>query len=55
MNLYCLRCRVKTPTNDFVTVITKSGKRAYSGKCAICNGISFSFLMKIQDEAGGVC
>jgi len=46
MDLYCLRCKVKTPTTDLSTVTTKNKRIAHSGKCSICGRKKFSFLPK---------
>ena len=44
MDLYCVKCRVRTSTNDVTTVTTKNNRSALTGKCATCGIKKFRFV-----------
>jgi len=48
MDIYCVKCRKKTPTVDEVPMVMKNGKHAISGKCAICGTKKFMIIKQTK-------
>ncbi len=46
MDLYCVKCRARTPTNDLTKIVTKNNRHAATGTCVICNTKKFRFIKK---------
>ena len=44
MDLYCVKCKTRTSTNDVTTVTTKNNRSALSGRCATCAIKKFRFI-----------
>jgi len=44
MDLYCVKCKTRTSTNDMMTVTTKNNRAALTGKCATCGVKKFKFI-----------
>ncbi len=44
MSLYCVRCRLSTPTTGLTTIITKNKRRALTGKCVKCGTQKYKFI-----------
>ena len=45
-DIYCVKCKNKTLTNDERVVITKNNRYAKTGKCAICGRTKYMFIKK---------
>ena len=50
MDIYCLRCRSKTPTSDGHQITTAKGRHAYAGTCDVCGCRKQCFTAK---QTGG--
>ena len=50
MDLYCVKCRERTGTNNLTTITTKNNRLAISGACTRC-GIIFFYIYK--KKSGG--
>jgi RNase P subunit RPR2 len=46
MDLYCVKCKTRTSTNDVTTITTSNNRSALTGKCAICGIKKFRFTGK---------
>jgi hypothetical protein len=46
MEAYCVKCRRKEPMVDAKEMTTKNGRKAMSGKCAICSTKMMKFMKK---------
>jgi len=46
MDLYCVKCKTRTSTNDVTTITTKNNRTALTGKCVTCGIKKFRFLKK---------
>ena len=46
MDLYCVKCRARTPTIDQTTITTKNNRLALAGKCETCGIKKFRFIKK---------
>ncbi len=46
MDLYCVKCKTRTGTNDLTTIVTKNNRHAATGTCVICNTKKFRFIKK---------
>ena len=46
MDLYCVKCKTPTGTNNPTAVTTKNNRLAISGICDICNTKKFRFIKK---------
>ena len=44
MDLYCVKCRKRTGSNDVTTITTKNNRAAVSGKCVQCGTKKFRFI-----------
>ena len=44
MDLYCVKCKTRTSTNDVTTVTTKNNRSALTGRCATCGIKKFKFV-----------
>ena len=44
--LYCVKCRLKTLTNDLQQVITKKNRHMLCGKCVTCGLTKMQFVKK---------
>jgi len=42
--IYCVKCKIKSPTNNPTQVILKNGANALSGTCSACGTKKFKFL-----------
>ena len=50
MDLYCVKCKKRTSTNDVTTITTKNNRSALTGRCATCGIKKFKFIsMKSRD------
>ena len=36
MDLYCVKCKTRTSTNDMTTITTKNNRKALTGRSATC-------------------
>ena len=52
MDLYCVKCKTRTSTNDVTTVTTKNNRSALTGRCATCGIKKFRFVS--SDSVKGV-
>ncbi len=50
LQLYCVRCREKTGSNDVREVVMKNGKDAVAAFCAVCGTKKFR-IGKLRVEA----
>ena len=50
MDLYCVKCKMRTSTNDMTTVTTKNNRTALTGKCATCGIKKFRFVSLTSQE-----
>jgi len=41
MEIYCLKCKIKTETNELTAIVFKNGVPAVKGKCAQCGTLKF--------------
>ena len=48
MDLYCVKCRTRTPTTDQTTITTKNNRQAITGKCAVCGTKKYRFKKKAK-------
>jgi len=46
MEAYCVKCKRKEPMIDAKEITTKNGRKAMSGKCAICGTKMMKFVKK---------
>ncbi len=46
MDLYCVKCKKRTSTNDMTTITTSNNRSALTGKCATCGIKKFRFQKK---------
>ena len=44
--IYCLKCKRKSPTKDEKVIITKNNRKAISGLCTVCNRKKNMFIRK---------
>ena len=44
MDIYCLKCRAKTPTDDITYGVTKNGRHIAKGICTICGKQKNKFI-----------
>ena len=51
MDLYCVKCKKRTSTNDVTTTTTKTKRSAHTGKCEVCaiNLFRFVSLGSVKD------
>ena len=49
MDLYCVKCKTRTSTNDVTTITTKNNRSALTGKCATCGIQKFRFISMKSD------
>ena len=51
MDLYCVKCKKRTSTNDVTTITTKNNRKALTGRCATCGikKIKFVPVDKVKD------
>ena len=49
MDLYCVKCKTRTGTDDVTTVTTKNNRSALSGKCMQCGTKKFRFVSMRSD------
>ena len=49
MDLYCVKCKTRTSTNDVTTITTKNNRSALTGKCATC-GIKKIRFIKMKSD-----
>ena len=50
MEIYCLKCKIKTPTLNLIESITKNNKPILKGTCEICDSKKCKF---IKSKVGG--
>ena len=43
MDLYCVKCRIRTPTIDLTETVTKNNRNAITGRCETCDTKKFRF------------
>ncbi len=41
MEIFCLKCKIKTETNELTAIVFKNGVPAVKGKCAQCGTLKF--------------
>ena len=46
MEAYCVKCRRKEPMIEGKEITTKNGRKAMSGKCAVCSTKMMKFIKK---------
>ena len=51
MNIYCVKCKTKTPTLNLTESVTKNNKPILKGKCEICGSKKNTFISK--SKVGG--
>jgi len=44
MEIYCVKCKKRTNTNNMTTIITKNNRTALTGQCEICLIKKFKFV-----------
>ena len=44
MDLYCVKCKARTPTINQMIMTTKSNRTAETGKCGVCGTNKFKFV-----------
>jgi len=44
MEIYCVKCKKKTDTEDPVREVTKNGRPMVVGKCAVCGSKKCRFV-----------
>lgn len=44
--IYCLRCKSKTPTTDVTEAMSKNGRKMLRGKCSVCGTKKSVFVKK---------
>ena len=53
MQIYCLKCRNKTDTNEVTEIVFKNGVPAVTGKCTECHASKFLITKRHQDHSTG--
>ena len=57
MDLYCVKCRIRTPTIDLTETVTKNNRNAITGRCETCDTKKFRFgkatTKKGPEKSGG--
>ena len=51
MEIYCLKCKIKTETNELTAIVFRNGVPAVKGKCAVCG--TLKFLITTRSASGG--
>lgn len=46
MDIYCVKCKAKTPTENVTEKTTKNGRSALTGNCVKCNTKKYRFISK---------
>lgn len=44
MDIYCVKCKKKTPTINEKKIVTKNGRNAITGTCKVCNTKKYQFI-----------
>lgn len=52
MNIYCVKCKSKTQTNNISNQISKNGKNMVTGNCSVC-GSKKTVFVKSNNQSGG--
>ena len=50
MDLYCVKCKKRTSTNDMTTVTTKNNRSALTGNCEVCGKKKIRFLSVLKKK-----
>src|SRR5512139_1943123 len=53
MEIYCLKCKIKTETNELTAIVFKNGVPAVKGKCAQCGTLKFLITPRRRTSRGG--
>ena len=51
MEIFCLKCKIKTETNELTAIVFRNGVPAVKGKCAVCG--TLKFLITTRSASGG--
>ena len=44
MDLYCVKCKMRTSTNDVTIITAKNNRSVLTGKCEVCGIKKFRFV-----------
>ena len=44
MDLYCVKCRARSPTRDPTTITTRNNREAVTDRCEVCGTKFFRFV-----------
>lgn len=53
MEIFCLKCKIKTETNELTAIVFKNGVPAVKGKCAQCGTLKFLITPRRRSSRGG--
>ena len=53
MQIYCMKCRNKTDTNELTEIVLKNGVPAVTGKCTKCHTSKFLIIKRRHDISSG--
>jgi len=53
MDIFCLKCKIKTETNELTAIVFRNGVPAVKGKCAQCGTLKFLITPRRQASRGG--
>ena len=48
MEIFCLKCKIKTETNELTAIVFRNGVPAVKGKCAVCGTLKFLITPRRQ-------
>ena len=51
MEIFCLKCKIKTETNELTAIVFRNGVPAVKGKCAVCG--TLKFRITTRSASGG--
>ena len=54
MEIYCLKCKIKTGTSELTAVVFKNGVPAVKGKCAECGTLKFLITPRRSSRGGSL-
>ena len=53
MEIFCLKCKIKTETNELTAIVFRNGVPAVKGKCAQCGTLKFLITPRRQATKAG--
>ncbi len=53
MEIFCLKCKVKTETSELTAIVFRNGVPAVKGKCAECGTLKFLITARRQASSTG--